>query len=191
MHPLQGRRRALLTGLGAMSASLWLTGHTPYNQWKIYRQRFLLIHTTREDADGDALGDAFVAALLANLPASRAQVARGPTYARIASLLSTGQAEVAVLTPDLALALTRSAPPFEDFIATPLAVIAETQRHQLVCVDRLPLHHGYLIAQALMQDGAVPGLVVPQREAGTPAAEGRLPTHSGALAFVRGEPLPG
>lgn len=181
----------MVTGLGAMLASLGLTGHTPYNQWKIYRQRFLLIHTTREDAVGDALGDALAAALLANLPASRAQVARGPTYARIASLLSTGQAEVAVLTSELALSLSRAAPPFEDYFATPLAVIAETQRHQLVCVERLPLHHGYLIAQALMKDAVVPGLSVPQREAGTPAAEGRLSTHPGALAFVRGEPLPG
>ncbi|MFO1318963.1 MAG: hypothetical protein U1F52_05065 [Burkholderiales bacterium] len=191
MNDISLRRRACLKAAGAFAAAGCLTGHTPYNQWKIFRQRFLLIHTSREDPEGDVLGDALAAALLKHLPASRAQVARGPTDARTASLLSTGQAEVAVLQPALAWALSRAAPPFQDFFATPLQVLVENDRHQLVCVDRFPRHHGYLVARAVMNEGEAHGLRVPQREAGSPEAEFRLPTHAGALAFARGESLDG
>lgn len=183
------RRRALLTGAGAAAANVLLSGHTPYSQWKIFRQRFLLIHTNREDLAGDAFGDAVAAALLERLPASRAQVARGPTHGRIASLMSTGQADVAVLSTELAWALTRAAPPFQDYVPTALNVLVENGRHQLVCVDRFPRHHGYLVAQALMADGAGLGVSIPQREARSALLENHLPTHVGALAFARGEPL--
>lgn len=183
------RRRAWLAGAGAIAAGVLLSGHTPYNQWKIFRQRFLLIHTNREDLESDALGDAVAAALLAHLPASRAQVARGPTHGRIASLMSTGQADVAVLSTELAWALARASPPFQDYAPTALNVLVENDRHQLICVDRFPRHHGYLVAQALMAEGAALGVSVPQREAGSALTEDRLPTHAGALAFARGEPL--
>ena len=178
-------RRRFLGGVGLAGAVVLLAGHTPFRQWAIYRQRFLLIHTSREDLGGDSLGDGVAAALLRNLPSSRAQVVRGPNSARIASLLSTGQADVAVLTRHEALALTRSSSPFQDYTATALRVLVENDSHQLVCRVDFPGHHGYLIAEALMADGPVLGVSVPDRESG----ENIVPTHAGALAYARGLPL--
>lgn len=181
-------RRTLLRGLGAGTAGALLTAHTPYRQWSIYRKRFLLIHTSREDPAGDVLGDAIADRLLRDLPESRAQVVRGPTDARIASLMSTGQADVAVFSRANAWALYRAAAPFTEYVATPLRVIAENEAHQFVCRDDFPRSHAYLVARALAGDDGVAGLAIPAREAD---ADGTIPTHPGALAFVRGEALEG
>jgi hypothetical protein len=183
-------RRRALAALGAVAASTLLAAHTPYNQWKIFRKRFLLVHTSREDMPSDELGERITAALKESLPASRAQVVRTPTDARIASLMSTAQADVAVVSRANALALTMAAPPFEDYFATPLRVIVENATHQLVAREDFPFHHAWLIARAITEDGAIEGLVVPTRDAVTARAENTIPTHEGAAAFARGEPLP-
>ena len=46
-------RRCFVAGLAAAGASLLLAGHTPYRQWKLYRQTHLLIFTTRDDPGSD------------------------------------------------------------------------------------------------------------------------------------------
>ncbi|MBI1395172.1 MAG: hypothetical protein GC151_04260 [Betaproteobacteria bacterium] len=179
-------RRRLLSLAGAVGACALLAAHTPYRQWVIMRRRFLLVLTSREDPGSDALGERIAAVLLSRLPSSRAEVVRGPTDARVASLLSTGQMDVAVVSHSHALALSRGAPPFADFPATPLRVIVENGDYAFVCRDDFPVHHGYLVAQALMADREQLGVTVPDREAGSSAALGHVPTHAGALAFLRG-----
>ncbi len=183
-------RRRALAALGAVAASTLLAAHTPYNQWKIFRKRFLLVHTSREDSLSDELGERITAALKQSLPSSRAQVVRAPTDARIASLMSTAQADVAVVSRAHALALSKAAPPFEDYFATPLRVIVENATHQLVAREDFPFHHAWLIAQSIVEAGGADGLVVPTRDVVTARAQNTIPTHEGAAAFARGEPLP-
>ena len=43
-----GRRAFLRQGLLA-GVWLWSSGHTPYNQWNVYRQKHLLILTSKAD----------------------------------------------------------------------------------------------------------------------------------------------
>jgi hypothetical protein len=182
-------RRRVLASLGAISASVLLAGHTPYRQWAVLRQRFLLIHTNREDLGTDTLGERIAAVLAERLPSSRARVVRGPDNYRIGGLLSTEQADVAVLSRAVALALARREPPFAELPPTEVRVLAESARYQLVCRDSFPRHHGYLVAEALAADAAALGIVIPDRAGSTADPEGALPTHVGALAFLRGEPL--
>jgi hypothetical protein len=183
-------RRRALAALGAVAASTLLAAHTPYNQWKVFRKRFLLVHTSREDMPSDELGERIAAVLRESLPASRAQVVRTPTAARIASLMSTAQADVAVVSRANALAMTTAAPPFDDFFATPLRVIVENSTHQFVAREDFPFHHAWLISRSIVEAGTIEGLVVPMRDEATARAEGTIPTHAGAAAFARGEPLP-
>ena len=175
-------RRPFLALLGSGVASLLLAGHTPYMQWKLYRQAHLLIFTTRDDAGSDELGERIAKRLLETLPDSKAQVARAPHVARIASLMTSGQADVAVLSHTNAAALFARQEPFSDYPPIALRVLVETLQYQLVCREDFRLDHGYLVAEALVGDPGAPALTVP-------VGAGPVPTHAGALAFARGEPL--
>jgi hypothetical protein len=175
-------RRRFVAGLAAAGASLLLSGHTPYRQWKLYRQTHLLIFTTRDDPGSDDLGERMAARLLTALPESKARVARAPHAARIASLMTSSQADVAVLSHANAAALYASREPFTDYPPIELRVLVETAQYQLVCREDFKREHAYIVAEALVEDPGTPALVVP-------AASEPVPTHPGALAFLRGEPL--
>ena len=80
----QGRagRRALLAAALA-GAALFVPGrallaHTPYRQWKIYRQRHLMIGASREDAASYPKAKEIQAFLETHLPEASARIARGP-----------------------------------------------------------------------------------------------------------------
>jgi hypothetical protein len=183
-------RRRALTALGALAAGTLLAAHTPYGQWRVFRKRYLLVHTSREDPASDELGERIALVLREHLPTSRAQVVRGPTDARIASLMSTAQADVAVLSRANARALYRADPPFQDYFATPLRVLVENATHQFVARADFPDRHAWLIGRTLMAADALQGLVVPMRDHAEAEASETIPTHEGAAAFARGEELP-
>ena len=178
-------RRPFLALLAGSAASLLLAGHTPYLQWKLYRQAHLLIFTTRDDPGSDELGERIAARLRDVLPDAKAQVARAPHAARIASLITSSQADVAVLSHANAAALFAHHEPFTDYPPIALRVLVQTAQYQLVCREDFKLDHAYLVAEALVGDPGIPALTVP---ASTGGADG-VPTHAGALAFLRGEPL--
>ena len=99
------KRRAFLLSLPALALSMSFTrevsAHTPYRQWKILRQRFLLVHSSRSDPVSDEIAESMVEILDRVLPKARAMVARAPDEQRIASLMTTGQAVLAVMRTDL------------------------------------------------------------------------------------------
>jgi hypothetical protein len=178
-------RRPFLALLASSAASLLLAGHTPYRQWKLYRQAHLLIFTTRDDPGSDELGERIAARLRVMLPDSNARVARAPNMARIASLISTNQADVAVLSHANAAALFARREPFGEYAPVALRVLVQTAEYQLVCREDFKPQHAYLVAEALVDDPGIPALTVPAGPTGTD----EVPTHPGALAFLRGEPL--
>jgi hypothetical protein len=178
-------RRAFVVGLAGIGASLLLTGHTPYRQWKLYRQTHLLIFTSRDDPGSDELGERIAARLRTVLADSNARVARAPHVARIASLITTSQADVAVLSHASAAALFARREPFSDYAAIDLRVLVQTAQYQLVCREDFKPEHAYLVAEALVGDPGVPAFTVPMRQGGAD----EVPTHPGAVAFQRGEPL--
>jgi hypothetical protein len=57
------QRRRLLASLATAGGVLLLSGHSPYRQWKLYRQSHLLLFTTRDDTRSDELGEALAARL--------------------------------------------------------------------------------------------------------------------------------
>jgi hypothetical protein len=175
-------RRPFLAALTGSAAALLLSGHTPYRQWKLYRESHLLVFTTRDDPGSDELGERIAARLREVLPDSGAEVARAPHAARIASLITSNQADVAVLSRANAAALFDRREPFADYPAIALRALVETAQYQLVCREDFKPDHAYLVAEALAGDPGVPALTVP-------GSAGAVPPHPGALAFARGEPL--
>ncbi|MFK7997769.1 MAG: hypothetical protein AB8B87_26820, partial [Granulosicoccus sp.] len=95
--------------------SATLNAHTPYAQWDAYRVRHLQVLTTRADLVGDAIADKWVAVLAEHLPESKAVVSRARNFVRMASLLKTDQAKVAVLSYADAKAMFEGTAPFEEY----------------------------------------------------------------------------
>ena len=183
-----GGRRAFLRHVAVAGVWLWSSAHTPYNQWNVYRQKHLLVLTSKTDPDGYALGQAIAATLLERLPSSGARVTRAPDLARVASLIATKQLDIAVLRREDARAMGDGAPPFDAFGGVPLRVVADFGGHVLVSRDDFPAIHAYRVAAALADNAIGTGATVPvDAAAGGPAD---LPVHAGAAAFMRGAPPP-
>lgn len=161
-----------------------LTGHSPYRQWTIYRQVHLVIITSRDDPQGDALGDEMAEIVRAALPDSRAAVGRGPRAERTASLLATAQAEVAIVPKGLALAMFHGIDRFRDYGAIPLRVILQNDTHVLVSTTNFIDAHAYLLAEALLKNGAKLRLSLPSEAGGS-----LPPPHPGVVAYANGLPL--
>jgi TRAP-type uncharacterized transport system substrate-binding protein len=170
-----------LVSVGAVS--LLVGGHAPYGQWGVYRKRYLLILTTRDDPTSYELGTRIAALLAERLPESRARVSRAPHKERVASLISSKQMDVALMHHNDAADLRAGASPYADYGPAPLHMIVAIGDYQLVCRDDFPARHAWLIAEALSED---PHSI---RVSGD-ESDARVPLHPGAEAYFRGRPLP-
>ncbi len=180
------KRRTLLRACAALLVSGPLMpafAHTPYRQWDIFRRRYLQVLTSRSDLAGDAIGDEWVAQLLQRLPLSRAMVSRARDVGRVASLLKTDQARLAVLSHEDVRRFANGLPPYEDFAPMPLQVLLSNATHALVARDNLPLHHGFAITSSLLEDKDRLGLAVP-----LDGLHGMAP-HPGARAAALGDSI--
>jgi TRAP-type uncharacterized transport system substrate-binding protein len=178
------RRRFIRLGL--CGAALVLTsGHTPYRQWVVYRKRRLLIGTSRADAPSYPLGKQVAETLLTYLPESKARASRAPDPWRLASLLSTAQMDVAILSATDAAAMVEGRAPFADFGGVALSGLFGLGDYLLVARADFPARHAYLVSRTLYEHRASIPDARPLK-----AAVGALPIHPGTLAYQRGEPLP-
>jgi len=181
-------RRQFLSLTAGTGGWVLLCGHSPYRQWIVYRETHLIILTSRDDLGADDLGEKFAAIVRGALPDSQAAVGRGPRVQRIASLISTRQVAVGVVSRPNALAMYHGEGQFQEYGAIPLRVLVQNESYRLVCRDDFLPQHGYLLTEALMERGTDLGLSVPGRYA---ADAGEIPPHVGALAFAEGRPLDG
>lgn len=182
---MPARRRAFLR-VGMIAAAWLATGaHTPYGQWQVYRRRHLMIGTSKADPASYPLGQRIARVLVTDLPESSARVARGPDAWRLASLLTSGQIEVVLLRGAELVALRDGGPPFEAFGATRLCSLFAFGDHWLVCRPDFPDHHAWLVVETLAIHGDMTLGGSPTDPARSP-----VPVHPGALAFLRGEPMP-
>lgn len=147
------------------------------------RQRYLLVHSTRTDPRSDEIAEKLVAIIQRVLPEANALVGRAPDEQRVASLLTTGQAMLAVMRQEDArdLFLTRGA--FSAYQGAQLRLLARVEDRVLMTVENFPAHHAWLVAAALVQNAEALSIRVPD------SIPGEAPVHPGAAAFARGEPL--
>ena len=157
--------------------------HSPYRQWDIFRKKHLQILTSRSDLDGDTIGDEWVALLLDRLPLSQAMVSRARDMRRVASLLKTDQAKLAVLSYADARAMLSGVSGFEEYSPMPLQVMLDNGTHLLVARENLPLHHAFVVSVTLLEEAKPLHIAVP--------LEGKfgMSVHPGARAAALGEQL--
>ncbi|PON17746.1 hypothetical protein C2W62_11570 [Candidatus Entotheonella serta] len=181
------RRRFLMSALGVLVGALCM-GHTPFQQWVVYRKRHLIILTGKTDGSAYELGKRVATVLAQELPASKARVTRAPYMERIGSLLSTQQLDVALLSGPTAVALLRGQPPFVDYGPLPLRLIIALGSYWLVCRDDFLARHAYLVAQAL--DDHRDTLATRTTPSKVELSSHAVPIHPGALAYVNGQEIP-
>jgi len=165
----------LLVFLGLCLPTAGLNAHTPYGQWDSFRIRHLQILTSRSDLAGDAIADQWVAVLAEHLPKSKAVVSRARNFVRVASLLKTDQAKVAVLSYEQALSMFNGTEQFEEFGPLPLQVLMDNGSYLLVARNDLPEDHGFLVVATLLEQASVLNLSVPEN------AMLGMAVHSGAI----------
>jgi hypothetical protein len=178
-------RRALLKAAAAGAASLLLAAHTPYGQWTVYRQRNLFIVASRTDEAALILARAIVEGFATELPESRARVTRATDPVRIASLLATGQLDVAVVSRAEAAAMRAGSGDFRAVGAVAVNSLAELGAHLMVTLDSFKPRHAYLLA--LSVDHLRQKLPILAASASDASA---LPLHPGAAAYYNGLPAP-
>lgn len=175
----------LLIGTLGVSLAPAVSAHTPYRQWKVLRQRFLLVHSCRTDPVSDDIAEELVDILDEVLPQARAMVARARDQQRIASLMTTGQAVLSVMRSDQAEDLYQRRGEFIDYDGGQLRWLVAIGDYRLITVDSFPRHHAWLVTAALAENGAALGIRAPIGG----VADGPMPPHDGALAFANGESL--
>ena len=175
-------RRRLLATAGIALGALLLGGHTPYGQWVVYRKKHLLIGCHRADPDTYTLAKGVVAELDLHLPEARARVARAPTAGRLASLLGTGQLEIAILSPADGQDMAAGAGPFKPYGPIPLRLLAQLGDHLLTVHSNFSPSHAWLVSDAVLNS----------RLSNSPSADEvpPLPWHAGTRLRILGEPLP-
>ena len=184
----QGRagRRALLAavlaGVALLVPGAGLFAHTPYRQWKVYRQRHLMIGASREDPASYPKAKAIQALLEKHLPEASARVARARTRRRLADLLATDQIRIILLSMEDTVALGRGQPPFTG----PVEVhsLWRFGDHAMVVRPSFPAAHAWMLARTFIEQGA--GLA----GASSTPAHATVPLHEGARIARDGGPMP-
>ena len=169
----------------ALITVTWIvgTGHTPYRQWVVFRERHLFVVTSRTDGASYELGKRVAEVLASQLPESRARVTRAPNMERVGSLISTKQFDVALLSRNYAVAMLHGRPPFAEYGPVPLRTIIELGNYILVCRSDFPARHAYLVAKTLtIHHDKLPSAAMGKSKVVTESTP-VVPMHSGATAY--------
>ncbi len=179
-----GRRAFLAGALVGTIAAAWLQkaiAHTPYRQWAVYRKKHLIIGTCRADPESYPFGQQLARLLAKELPESKARVARAPDQKRLASLITTGQLELVLLSHEEGRQLLLGVPPFEDYGPFGALVVFEFDGYLLLGSDSLPEYHAWIVADTLARALGRAPLLGAERLS--------VPVHPGTSALVEGRTL--
>jgi TRAP-type uncharacterized transport system substrate-binding protein len=165
----------------AILAVTVLTAHTPYGQWTFYRRRNLFIVASRTDAPAVELAQVLVKGLARELPESHARFTRATDTVRIASLLATGQLDVAIISRAEAASMLAGSGAFKGIGPMPLRLLTELGEHLLVTVLSFRERHAFLLARAIEH------LRYSLPAAASSSQPRPIPEHPGAAAYYRGK----
>jgi hypothetical protein len=184
-------RRAFVVLALAAGAS-W--GHSPYRQWQVYRQRHLVVVTSREDPEAFSLAESVAAFLAARLPDSRATAARARDALEVVRLLASRQLEVALLGVQELRQARSGGGGFAAEDIQLLRGLATVGSYVLVCREDFPDERAYRLAEVLASGtgslgvGAAAAGGLEARLAVDPGPSAPLPIHPGARDYYRSRP---
>ncbi|MEB3210505.1 MAG: hypothetical protein VKL39_04095 [Leptolyngbyaceae bacterium] len=145
------KRREYLRGMGAIALFPLIPpfAHTPFPQWKVYRKLHLFVVVNREDAAAYELGRAIAHTLAEEIPESRAMVTRARDALRLASLISTEQLDVALVSTSELMAWQDHQPPYDQLQPVHLNKLFEVNDYVLISRDDFLPDHAAWIKETL------------------------------------------
>ena len=159
-----------------------LLAHTPYRQWKVYRQRHLRIGASREDAATYPKAKEIQAFLETYLPEASARVARARTRRRLADLLATDQIRIVLVSIADAVALGQGRPPFRS--AVEVRTLWRFGEHLMVVRPSFPPAHAWILARTFAEHGAA------LADSSSATAHVEIALHEGVRIALDGGPMP-
>ncbi len=130
--------------------------HTPFNQWRVYRRKHLLIGCHKDAPPTYELAKSLTQTLEQHLPAASARVARAPHAYRIASLMATDQLDTAIVDLDLAQRIATGHGNFETYGKVAINRLFSFGSLQLIGLASMPPRHAGLIYHALAKEFPAP-----------------------------------
>jgi len=163
-------------------AAVFLSGHSPYRQWYAYRAKHLVVVTDELRPGAFAIATAVAEAVAARWPETKSVAAAARNPVEVVKLLSTGQLQVGLLPPDVAVDAFEGRGRFADGGKVPLRAVAVVGGDLLVVVESCPVERVRGIAQALAESRAG-GPLAAKRSLRGPAP---IPFHPGARDYYEG-----
>ena len=116
------------------------------------RQLYLLIHSYRSNLKTDAYAELITGKLAKDLPDAQARVARARDAQRVGSLITTGQAMLAVMNVTEANHLYRGDGEFKGLKSEMIRTLARSDDLLLISSADFPAEHAWLVMSALMHN---------------------------------------
>ena len=155
-------RRAFLAALPAVLFPLSALGHSPWGQYAVYRQKHLLILSTRDAAESYPYSKRLVEAINNEAPKASARPARAINLDRAYNLLRTDQFQFAVLSRSNIEAMRASTGPFSGKPPVGLKTIYQFNDLEFVVRADFPKNLVAIVTDAVLSNlGSLPGALPP------------------------------
>ena len=161
-----------------------LSGHSPWGQYHVYRQKHLLIMSTIQDEPTYPFSKKLVAVINEVLPHASARPARAKHFQRVHNLFSTKQMKVMLLSRSNAVAVFNGEGPFAEYGSLDFRLLYQFGDLQLLGQVDFPDQFAWLVTDAVMRAQSI-------IEADPPEVVIQLPNlHPGTLIALKNEPMP-
>lgn len=155
-------RRTFLASLPLLLAPAVAVPHSPWGQYAVYRQKHLLILSTRDDAPTYPFSKLLVDAINAEAPTASARPARARDLKRAYDLLRSDQFQFAILSKSNADAMRSATGPFAGGEAVDLKTIYRFDDLDFIVRADFPPHLVAIVAHAILTNLAtLPGALSP------------------------------
>lgn len=154
-------RRHFLASVPALAAALLSQqahAHSPWGHYAVYRQRHLLVLSTRDDPDSYGYSEHIVEAINRFSPEASARRARAVNLERAFNLLRTDQFQFALLSHQHIEAMRQASGDFAGFAPVDLRTIYQFNHLELVVLGDFPDELVAIVTNAVVtQKAELPG----------------------------------
>ncbi len=156
-------RRSFICMLPALLVPQAAHAHSPWGQYAVYRQKHLLVLSTRDDPDSYDFSKLLVAAINKSAPEASARPARAVNLERAYNLLRTDQFQFAVLSKANIKAMRTASGVFSDKRPVDLRTIYRFDDLEFVVLANFPARLVSVVTEAVLSNiSTLPGAAPPK-----------------------------